>query len=142
LEKIVENRAKTRAKTRVQEQKERDRRRRIREMLETAIGRNEAVTQVQIAKTFEVSQATVSRDLKTLGKSRWNPWRLLELKTEREIQALRRRRAEDVQDFVDGLSWREAYAMIGGFMRKKLGGHYYPSHSKPRGKPFSSTYQP
>jgi len=134
--------AKTRRKSAVQTRKERERRRKVRELLETAINRNEFLSQTKIARDLGVSQATISRDLKTLGKSRWNPWRLLELKTRKETEEYKRQQREWIEDFVSGLSTAESFRLLTMFMAKRSGAHYYPQHSRPRGRPFTSSYQP
>ena len=134
-------RAKTRGKRAVQAQKECERRRKLRELIQNALDQKGRVSESELAVQLDVSQATVSRDLKKLGKSRWNPYRLYEIGLIRKIRANEQQRRENLQAVVDGMGFAEGLKMLGAFMRKP-GGHSYPSRSKSRGKSFSSTYQP
>ena len=59
--------------------KKRSRRRKLRELILNS-PKPWLFTQMELAKILGVSQSTINRDLLILGRSRWNPYKILELK--------------------------------------------------------------
>ena len=132
-------------KSTVQLQKERERRRKLRNYV-ISHRKISALNQTALARVAGCSQSTVSRDLKKLASSRWNPFRQIALRLKREQRARKPRCIDELVQIDENTSPREGLEKLKRF--KALihliygGGHNYPQHSKPRGKPFTSSYQP
>jgi len=100
--KNTQNSARKYKKSHKQLEKERERRRKLREYVLNHPS-PWALTQVELAKMLDCSQVTVSRDLTKLGSSRWNPFRQLILKAEKEREENRKRRNDE---------WEKKYTSI------------------------------
>jgi DNA-binding MurR/RpiR family transcriptional regulator len=120
-------------KSREQVAKERERRRRLRALVRDTPNRNVFLSETELAQQLDISQATVSRDLRKLARSRWNPVRLYELELDKKIAEQQGQRQTEYDNYLSGLSDRELINLLVRFYRPK---------PKPRGKPFTSEYQP
>ncbi len=96
-------------KSRKQLQKEMERRRKLRELI---LNVHELYTQAEWARVLGCSQATVSRDLKKLKGTRWDP---VEKRYQRIIQAINETleaRRQKLQDFIKNLSDTQLIALL------------------------------
>ena len=124
---------KTYKKSDKQTRKERSRRRKLREIALKTLDSGHWPTQQWLAEQLGCSQPTVSRDLAVLARSRWNPYQIDMARTWREIQEKTRKMREEAELQVSNMSDAELIKAVFHQPRKK---------GKPRGKPFSSSYQP
>ena len=106
-------------KSRKQHHKEMERRRKLRQVV---LNRKDLFTQDEFAKALGCSQATVSRDLRKLRGTRWDPieHRLRRIR-ERIIETLEERRRK-MRELINSLSDSqliELVAVVGETRRKK-----------------------
>lgn len=131
------------SKSEKQLKKERDRRRKMRKIITESSEHDSFLTQKELANKLGCSQATISRDLKKLGKSRWNPFRLIILKLQREIAYSQMNKHSQFMEQINSLTLPEQLNFISKLiLSKSQNHHWYPSNSKPRGRPFTKDWQP
>ena len=133
--------AKKYKKSTIQIEKERERRRKLRKYILNH-AKPWILTQTKLATILDCSQATVSRDIAKLASSRWNPFRQLALRAEKTLNEEKEKLHDEIENWNTSMSIVERYKLVARLLSIQNGGHWYPEYSKPRGKPFSSDYQP
>jgi hypothetical protein len=132
-------------KSRVQREKERARRRKLRNIV-LSHPHPFSLTQTQLAQHLGCSQPTVSRDLATLRSSRWGPFRQHRRAFIAQLRREQTHRAQRWREPFDTLPPKQRFArltrMLGNVISRGPRSHVYPINAKPRGKAFTSEYQP
>jgi hypothetical protein len=105
-----------------------------------------ALTQTQLAHQLDCSQATVYRDLMKLRSSRWCPFSRLQREFYTQLRCEQERREQRWWEPFNKLPPKQRFSlltrMLGNFISRGPGSHSYPINSQPRGKSFTSEYQP
>ena len=105
-------------KSRRQHEKEMERRRKLRDLI---LNVEELYTETEWARVLGCSQATVSRDLKKLRGTRWDPIEQRLRRSTEKLTALLDERRKKMSEFINSLSDSQLISMIAvvGKKRKK-----------------------
>lgn len=128
-------------KTVAQLKKERERRGKLRNCV---LNHPKAWTlnQTTLARVLGCSQSTVSRDLKKLASSRWNPFRQIVLTMEKERREKEEKWLDALEQRDEALPIEDRIEQVSRLLSLTSGRRLYPKNSRPRGKSFTNSYQP